>query len=136
MRRAYVDQAAVSYSFYVVGASAAFIAAALSLSETEAGLHSSAMAVGMIVAGVGIGNTIPQIFNAAGRIPPAGPSLSAVFTTLTLAFVAGPPLIGGVSDAIGISGAFWLFVVASVAVALMVPRVPSAETNPRFRHES
>lgn len=88
---------------------------------------------GMAVAGIGIGNTIPQIFNAAGRIPPGGPSLSAVFTTLTLAFVAGPPLIGGVSDAVGISGAFWLFVVASVVVALMVPRVPSAETNPRFR---
>ncbi len=52
VRRAYVDQAAISYSFYVVGASAAFIAAALSLSETQAGLHSSAMAVGMIVAGV------------------------------------------------------------------------------------
>ena len=52
VRRAYVDQAAVSYSFYVVGASAAFIAVALSLSETQAGLHSSAMAVGMIVAGV------------------------------------------------------------------------------------
>jgi MFS family permease len=88
---------------------------------------------GMVVAGVGIGNTIPQIFNAAGRIPPGGPSLSAVFTTLTLAFVVGPPLIGGVSDAVGISGAFWLFVAASVVVALMVPRVPSAETNPRFR---
>lgn len=52
VRRAYVDQAAVSYSFYVVGASAAFIAASLSLSETEAGLHSSSMAVGMILAGV------------------------------------------------------------------------------------
>lgn len=52
VRRAYVDQAAVSYSFYVVGASAAFIAVALSLSETDAGLHTSAMAVGMIVAGV------------------------------------------------------------------------------------
>ena len=52
VRRAYVDQAAVSYSFYVVGASAAFIAVALSLSDTQAGLHSSAMAVGMIAAGV------------------------------------------------------------------------------------
>jgi MFS family permease len=52
IRRAYVDQAAISYSFYVVGASAAFIAVALSLSETQAGLHSSAMAAGMIVAGV------------------------------------------------------------------------------------
>ncbi len=52
VRRAYVDQAAVSYSFYVVGASAAFIAVALSLSESQAGLHSSFMAAGMIVAGL------------------------------------------------------------------------------------
>ncbi len=52
VRHAYVNQAAVSYSFYVVGAATAFIAVALSLSETEAGLHSSAMAVGMIVAGL------------------------------------------------------------------------------------
>jgi MFS family permease len=52
VRRAYVDQAAVSYSFYVVGASAAFVAVALSLSDTQAGLHSSFMALGMIVAGV------------------------------------------------------------------------------------
>jgi predicted MFS family arabinose efflux permease len=88
---------------------------------------------GMVVAGIGIGNTIPQIFNAAGRIPPGGPSLTAVFTALTLAFVASPPLIGATSDAVGISGAFWLFVLASLVVALVVPRVPSAETNPRFR---
>jgi MFS family permease len=52
VRRAYVNQAAISYSFYVVGAATAFIAVALSLSETQAGLHSSAMAVGLIVAGV------------------------------------------------------------------------------------
>ena len=52
VRRAYVDQAAISYSFYVVGASTAFIAATLTLSETQAGSHSSAMAVGMIVAGL------------------------------------------------------------------------------------
>jgi MFS family permease len=88
---------------------------------------------GMFVAGLGIANTIPQIFAAAGRIPPGGPSLSAVFTTLTLAFVVGPPLIGVTSDALGIEGAFWLFVAASLAAALIVPRVPSAETNPRFR---
>ena len=43
---------------------------------------------------------VPQIFGAAGRIPPGGPSLSAVFTTLTLAFLAGPQresLQGGAS---------------------------------------
>ena len=91
--------------------------------------------VGMVAAGIGIANTIPQIFGAAGRIPPGGPSLSAVFTALTLAFMAGPLIIGSTSDAIGIRSTFWLFVVASVAVALLVRRVPVAETNPRFRRQ-
>ena len=90
---------------------------------------------GMVAAGIGIANTVPQIFGAAGRIPPGGPSLSAVFTTLTLAFMAGPAIIGTTSDLIGISGAFWLFVVASVVVALIVPRVPTAETNPQVPNE-
>ncbi|MEX1295839.1 MAG: MFS transporter [Candidatus Limnocylindrales bacterium] len=88
---------------------------------------------GMVAAGIGIANTIPQIFGAAGRIPPGGPSLSAVFTALTVAFMAGPLIIGTSSDIVGISGTFWLFVVASVAVALLISRVPVAETNPRFR---
>ena len=91
--------------------------------------------VGMVIAGVGIANTVPQIFGAAGRIPPGGPSLSAVFTSLTLTFMAGPAIIGTTSDLIGISGAFWLFVAASVVVAALVPRVPAAETNPRFRRQ-
>ncbi len=52
VRRAYLDQAAVSYSFYVVGASTAFIALALSLTQTQAGMHSSAMAIGMIATGL------------------------------------------------------------------------------------
>jgi hypothetical protein len=89
--------------------------------------------LGMVVAGVGLANTIPQIFGAAGRIPPGGPSLSAVFTALTMAFVLSPLIIGNTSDAVGISGAFWMFVVASVVVGLFVPRVRAAETNPRFR---
>jgi len=89
--------------------------------------------VGMVIAGVGIANTVPQIFGAAGRIPPGGPSLSAVFTSLTLTFMAGPAIIGTTSDLIGIGGAFWLFVAASVVVAALVPRVPAAETNPRFQ---
>jgi MFS family permease len=89
--------------------------------------------LGMVVAGIGIANTIPQLFGAAGRIQPAGPSLSAVFTFLTLAFMFGPPLIGATAGAFGISTAFALFVVASIAVAVIVPRVPVAETNPRFQ---
>jgi predicted MFS family arabinose efflux permease len=89
--------------------------------------------VGMFVAGIGLANAVPQIFGAAGRIPPGGPSLSAVFMTMSLVFIISPALIGRSSDLFGISGVFWLFVVASVVAALLVPRVKVAETNPRFR---
>ncbi len=89
--------------------------------------------VGLFVAGVGIANVVPQIFGAAGRIPPHGPSLSAVFTSLTLTFMIGPTIIGGVADETDIGAALWLLVGASLVVALMVSRFPAAETNPRFR---
>jgi MFS family permease len=88
--------------------------------------------LGMVVAGLGIANAIPQLFGAAGRIPPHGPSLSAVFTFLTLTFMAGPAIIGVTSDALGISAALGLLAVASLVVVAAVPRVPRAETNPRF----
>jgi len=91
--------------------------------------------VGMLAAGVGIANAVPQIFGAAGRIPPGGPSLSAVFMTATLVFIVSPAIIGTSSDLFGISSVFWLFVAASVVAALIVPRVKVAETNPRFREE-
>ena len=48
MRRSYLDQGAIGYLIYMVGAVTAFVAAALALSDAQAGLHSSAMAVGMI----------------------------------------------------------------------------------------
>jgi hypothetical protein len=105
---------------------AAAIAAFLVIGNAAVGL------LGLVVAGVGVANAIPQLFGAAGRIPPHGPSLSAAFTFLTLTFMAGPPLIGLTSDALGISAAMGLFAIASVIVAAVVPRVTSAETNPRF----
>ena len=90
---------------------------------------------GMLAAGIGIANAVPQIFGAAGRIPPGGPSLSAVFTTTTLVFIISPTIIGTGSDRFSITAVFWLFVIASLVVALIVPRVKVAETNPRFRTE-
>jgi MFS family permease len=88
--------------------------------------------LGMVAAGIGMANAIPQLFGAAGRIPPHGPSLSAAFTFLTLAFMIGPPTIGVTSDAFGISAGLGLVAVASVAVAVLVSFVRRAETNPRL----
>lgn len=89
--------------------------------------------LGLAVAGIGIANAIPQLFGAAARIPPHGPSLSAAFTFLTLAFMIGPPVIGAASDAFGVATALGLLVISSLVVTVAVKRVPSAETNPRFR---
>jgi MFS family permease len=93
----------------------------------------SAALLGMVVAGIGMANAIPQLFGAAGRIAPYGPSLSAAFTFLTLAFLTGPPIIGVTSDAVGITAALGLLALASIVVAGLVHTVPLAETNPRFR---
>ncbi len=99
VRRAYVDQAAVSYSFYVVGASAAFIAVALSLSETQAGLHSSAMAAGMIVAGVA-GERFDGLAGVR-RVHYLGMALLAV-SLLFLAWAPGVAVTLGASLGVGL----------------------------------
>ena len=52
VRRGYLDQAFVGYLVYGVGAVTAFIAVKLTLSDAEAGLHSSALAVGTVLAGL------------------------------------------------------------------------------------
>jgi MFS family permease len=51
VRSAYVDQAVVGYLLYGVGAVTAFLAAALALSDAEAALHSSLLAIGLLGAG-------------------------------------------------------------------------------------
>ena len=88
--------------------------------------------LGMVAAGAGMANAIPQLFGAAGRIPPHGPSLSAAFTFLTLTAMVAPPVVGVTSDALSIAAAMSLFAVAALLVAVVVPRVPRAETNPRY----
>ncbi len=49
---AYVDQAVIGYLLYGVGAVTAFLAAALALSDAEAALHSSVLALGLLGAGL------------------------------------------------------------------------------------
>ncbi len=51
-RSAYLDQSVVGYLLYGVGAVTAFLALALSLSDAAAALHSSVLAIGLLVAGL------------------------------------------------------------------------------------
>ncbi len=58
--------------------------------------------VGFALSALGIANSVPILFSAAGRHEPAAPSLSAVFTVGYTGFIVGPPLIGVLADTIGL----------------------------------
>ena len=49
---AYIDNVVIGYLLYGVGAVTAFLAAALALSDAQAALHSSLLAVGLLAAGL------------------------------------------------------------------------------------
>jgi predicted MFS family arabinose efflux permease len=83
--------------------------------------------VGFALIGVGIANAVPLLFSAAGRVPPAGPSLAAVFTVGYTGFIIGPPLIGVLADAASLPGALATLCVAGLAVTLLGGRAAHAE---------
>lgn len=83
--------------------------------------------VGFTMVGLGVANGLPLLFSAGGRIPPSGPSLSAVFTVAYAGFLVGPPVIGLLSDRIGLTGALGCLAILSGIVALGVRRAPGVE---------
>jgi hypothetical protein len=80
---------------------------------------------GFALAGLGLANAVPLLFSAAGRVPPAGTSLAAVFTVGYAAFLGGPPVIGLLADAIGLPETLALLVLAALAVTALGGRVPT-----------
>lgn len=78
-----------------------------------------AAVLGFTLVGLGIANSVPLLFSAAGRVPPSGPSLAAVFTVGYTGFIVGPPLIGFVADAIGLSGALAGLCAAALLVSVL-----------------
>jgi len=86
--------------------------------------------VGFALAGLGVANGVPLLFSVAGRLDPPGPSLAAVSTFGYAGFIAGPPLIGLLSDATSLPATLALVAVCALAVALLagraVPRVVPA----------
>jgi predicted MFS family arabinose efflux permease len=78
--------------------------------------------IGFVLCGLGIANAVPLLFTAAGKIDPPGPSLAAAFTLGYTGFIAGPPVIGVVSDQAGLGRTLALLVIASLAVTVLGPR--------------
>ena len=75
--------------------------------------------VGFVLVGIGVANAVPLLFSAAGRVPPAGSSLAAVFTIGYLGFVVGPPVIGVLADALTLTAALSVVCCAVVLVAVL-----------------
>ena len=69
---------------------------------------------------------MPLLFSAAGRVPPAGPSLAAVFTLGYTGFIVGPPLIGVLADGASLPLALGTLCVAALAVTVLGGRAAHA----------
>ncbi|HET6583617.1 MAG TPA: MFS transporter, partial [Nannocystaceae bacterium] len=93
--------------------------AAVSLATLLAAGQTVIAVVAFVGVGVGVANAVPLLFSAAGRVPPSGPSLAAVFTIGYLGFILGPPVIGVLADAITLTAALALVCGALVLVAVL-----------------
>ena len=85
--------------------------------------------IGFALCGLGIANAVPLLFSAAGRIHPPGPSLAAAFTLGYTGFVVGPPVIGLLSDQVGLSRTLALLVLAPVTVTVLGRRAIGKSTR-------
>jgi MFS family permease len=85
--------------------------------------------IGFTLVGLGVANAVPIMFSAAGRVPPAGPSLAAVFTVGYTGFIAGPPIIGILADAIGLPATLGLICFAALVVAALAGRALGASDS-------
>jgi hypothetical protein len=75
--------------------------------------------VGFALAGLGIANSVPILFSAAGRHEPPGPSLAAVFTVGYTGFIVGPPAIGALGDTIGLPETLALLCALALSVTAL-----------------
>jgi HAD superfamily hydrolase (TIGR01509 family) len=103
------------------------LALALVVGSTPAAL------TGFTAMGAGLGVVVPVLFRAAGSTAgvSAGVGVAAVSTIGWLGFLAGPPAIGLVADAVGLRTALALVVTAILALALL-----ARSADPSRRPES
>jgi fucose permease len=91
----------------------------------------AAALAGLFLVGLGVSNGVPLMFSAAGRQPdtPPGPGIAAVSSMGSLGFLAGPPLIGLVADAVSLPWALAMLIVGA-AVVFALARRANAHTQP------
>jgi predicted MFS family arabinose efflux permease len=84
----------------------------------------AAALLGLFAIGLGVANGVPLMFSAAGRVPgvPSGPSIAAVSSMGSLGFLAGPPVIGFLADAVSLPWALGSLVLGAAAVFALAGR--------------
>jgi hypothetical protein len=79
--------------------------------------------VGFACLGAGLATIVPTVFRAAGlRAATPGAGIAAVSTVGYAAFLVGPPMIGFLSEAVGLRAAL----VVVVASAALIPLLAGA----------
>jgi MFS family permease len=91
----------------------------------------AAALVGLFLVGLGVSNGVPLMFSAAGRQPdtPPGPGIAAVSSMGSLGFLAGPPFIGFLADAVSLPWALATLIAGAAAVFALARRA-NAHTKP------
>jgi fucose permease len=84
----------------------------------------AAALAGLFVIGLGVANGVPLMFSAAGRQPdtPAGPGIAAVSSLGSLGFLAGPPFIGVLADAVSLPWALATLILGATVVFALARR--------------
>jgi fucose permease len=100
------------------------LAALLLIGEPAAAL------AGLFLVGLGVSNGVPLMFSAAGRQPdtPPGPGIAAVSSMGSLGFLAGPPVIGVLADAVSLPWAL-ATLIAGAAVVFALARRAAGRTQ-------
>jgi len=84
--------------------------------------------LGFLLIGFGASNIVPVLFSLTGRqtVMPAGLAVAALTTTGYAGILAGPAVIGFVSQAIGLKAAFWLLAALMALVPVFARRAAKA----------
>jgi predicted MFS family arabinose efflux permease len=107
------------------------------LLRVSAGLSAVAMAVvlasgnaalslvGFALVGAGLALVVPILFSAATRVPGTSraAAIAAVSSIGYAGFMVGPPLIGGLAQALSLTAAMWVVVLAAALLAIGARKV-------------
>jgi MFS family permease len=82
------------------------------------------------IAGLGMGNIVPVLFGGGGRLEPQAPGrgIAAVVAMGYAGFIAGPPFIGFLGEAIGLTEALGVIVAGAIIVAASARLAGAADT--------